>query len=172
MKKKIIVFVAAVFVFIMAATQKWGDSGHALALITVKGGKCRHPVYLSNTHGLYSVIITARVLSHYQGNVKIILERASDISHNIYFSEPVIDLGFKKLPEFKNNTLYGLKAGHKIALWLVMRPKNDICKQSVYPKGKYTLAFYDTKTNNSVLKVPIFLRSKIEEKNEHRQHNH
>jgi hypothetical protein len=95
------------------------------------------------------VIVTAGVIPPYQGDVRVVIEGEKEKSYDLYFEKPVIDFGIKPWPKFKDNVLYGIKPGVRIALWIVMQ---DIEKKK---KSDYHLCFYDTKTNQSVLKVPI-----------------
>jgi hypothetical protein len=173
MIKKCIFFSIAILVFSAGATHRWGDSGHALALITANGGKARHPVHLSDTYGIYSIIVTAKVLPPYHGNAKVVLEGAPALPHEIHFSQPVIDLGFKEAPEFRDNTLYGLKPGHRIALWVVIKPENSAkYRASQKFNGMLTLALNDTETGKSILRVPMQFGEEEEKIDVQRQCNH
>jgi len=131
------------------------------------------------------------------------------MDYKIFFSRPVVDLGFRRNPEFKDNILYDLEPKDNIALWVTMNPPvvdpicgmayaegftkrsyggrdyffcSDACaetfakdpkkhKDDNHVKGRYNLAFYDTKTNRSVLNLPIIFKGKGEVKDAgHHEH--
>lgn len=147
--KSIIVFLAAVGVFLLAASHRFGDSGHAICMVSKKGGSIRHALHAKKDYGRLTAIVTARVLPPYRGDVKVVLEGEKTVPHDMYLAEPVIDFGIKPWVSFNDNILSGLTPGSNFALWVVMR---GIDKQE---NSDYHLAFYDTKTGNSVLKLPI-----------------
>ena len=160
--KNIIVFVLSFFFFLLISGHRFGDSGHALALISQNGGRSLHPVHLQKKYQHFSVIVTARVLPPYQGDTRVVLEGIPDNDYDLYFSEPIIDLGITKRPAFKDNTFYGLEPGSRIAMRVRIKKeeeKKETSKTEEEQK-KCHLAFYDTKTGRSVLKVPILFENK------------
>ncbi len=171
----------------------------------------KHPSTMDSGKRRYMLISTATVIPPYRGDVRVALEGQPEMDCRIYASAPVIPLGLRRLPEFRDNVLYGLRPKDRIALWVEMKPPVDpVCgmpfedgflklahkdksyyfcsedclkvfsanleKDSVAPgfipgnsgggqapalrNSKYTLAFYDTKTNKSVLNVPIAFKRK------------
>jgi YHS domain-containing protein len=120
--KKILFFCLAVAVSLVAAHYRFGDSGHSIGVISAKGGKANHPTSFKSGSDLYTLISTATVIPPFRGNARVVLEGSPPIDHDILLTAPVIDLGIHDLPEFRDNTLYGLEPGDRIALWVVMRP--------------------------------------------------
>lgn len=120
--KKILFFILAVALSLIAANHRFGDSGHSIGTISVKGGKANHPTSFKSGSDRYTLISTATVIPPFRGNARVVLEGSPAIEHEIHFTAPVVDLGIHDLPEFRGNTLYGLEPGDRIALWVVMRP--------------------------------------------------
>ena len=202
--KNMIFFLLAFGISLLAATYRWGDSAHSIGLIDVNGGKVRHPSFLKSGKKRYALIATATVIPPYRGDARIVLEGKPEMGHHIYVSGPVIDLGLRRLPQFRNRVLYGLKPKDRIAIWVVMEPpvidpvcrmkyeegfidhpyhdkdyyfcskwclssfrkEPEIFKDRDSVSGKYTLAFYDTKTGKSILRVPAILKGKGDTKDE------
>ncbi len=198
--KSLITFFLAVLVSLAAATHRWGDSSHAIGLMSANGGKTRHPSFLKNGWDRYTQITTATVLPPYHGDVSVALEGYPSLDYEIRLSAPVVDLGMHRLPVFKDNILYDLQPRDRLALWVHMRafPRDPVCGMAVRggdlslnhkgqtvcfcakgclerfkadperyksikgPQGRYDLAFYDTRTGQSVLKVPLIFKSKEE----------
>lgn len=201
--KNLMTFTLAVVLSLMAAHHRWGDSSHAIGLINADGGRARHPSFFSSGKDRYAQITTATVLPPYEGDVRVALEGVPELDYDIYFSEPVIDLGLRNLPEFKDHTIYGLKPTDRPALWVLMRPPpiDPVCEMKCeagfmtssyqgkeycfcaeacrteflrnpkayvtreYPKGTYSLAFYDKLSGRSVLKIPFVFKGKEKGKN-------
>jgi YHS domain-containing protein len=141
--KTIIFFIVAFAISFLAATYKWGDSAHSIGLITQAGGKARHPAYLESGEDGYMLIATATVIGSYRGNARVILEGEPSMDHQIYFSAPVVDLGLRRSPEFKNNILYHLEPKDRVALWVSMKPPriDPVCGMA-YAEG-FTKHFYE-----------------------------
>lgn len=141
------VFLISIIVFLLVAGHRFGDSGHAITMISQKGGKFRHPVHIKEKYGRATVIVTGKVLPPYHGDAKVALEGIEGASHAIYFSGPVIDLGLTELPSFEDNIISGLKPGKRVAFWVLIEniEKENICH----------LSFYDTKTDQPILRLPI-----------------
>ena len=196
--RSIITLVLAVLLSLVAAVHRWGDSSHAIGLMSLNGGKARHPSFLESGWDRYAQITTARVLPPYRGDVRVVLEGDPPLDYDIRFSKPVVDLGLRRLPDFRDDILYGIQPGDRLALWVLMRcfPTDPVCGMSVRegdlsytyqgnthlfcgkgclasfraeperynrkdtPRGKYNLAFYDTRTGKSVLKVPLIFKGK------------
>jgi len=206
--KYIIFFILAVGISLLGATHRWGDSAHSIGLINAGGGKIRHPSFLKSGRNRYVLISTATVIPPYRGDARVVLEGRSEIDHEIYVSCPVVDLGLRRLPEFRDKVLYGLQPRDRLAVWVVMKPPviDPICgmvyeegyirhqykdkdyyfcmqgclnsfknepekyKDRDSVRGTYTLAFYDTKTDKSILKVPVIFNGKEGTHNEHGHH--
>ncbi len=123
MKIKLIVFFVLAFaVSVLAANYRFGDSAHAIGLIKKFGGEARHAVSLESGRDRYMLIATATVIPPYRGDTRIVLEGEPAIAHRIYLSEPVVDLGLRRLPVFRDNVLYHLEPRDSIALWVDMKP--------------------------------------------------
>jgi len=196
--KTVIFFILAFAISLLAATHKWGDSAHSIGLIKASGGEARHPAYLNSGEDGYMLIATATVIGSYRGDARVVLEGEPAMDHKIYFSGPVVNLGLRRNPEFRNNILYHLEPKDSIALWVAMKPPridpvcgmayaegfnklthdgreyvfcSDACSAAFKKnpgkyaggsgvRGRYNLAFYDTKTGRLVLNVPIIFKGK------------
>jgi len=207
--KNLVFFGLAVVMSMAAAHHRWGDSSHAIGLISANGGKARHPSFFTGGKTRYSQIATATIRPPYRGDVRVLLEGDPKMNYDIRFAEPVIDLGLRRRPEFRDGTLYDLQPRDRIALWVMMRPARvdpvcgmpcepqfirrsfegreycfctESCRSSFeqapetytktdHPNGKYTLAFYDTKSGRSVLKIPLIFQGKEDRENRN-SHNH
>lgn len=122
MKKSIITFVAAVAISTVAATSHWGDAAHSIGLITKGGGKVRHPARFTAGTGRRMLIATATVIPPYRGDARITVEGDPPMEYQVSFSKPIIDLGIRSWPEFRDNTLYGLEPMDRLAIWVEMHP--------------------------------------------------
>lgn len=170
-------FVLAVAVSLVGAGYRFYDSAHSIGLIHAKGGKVRHPAILDGGRSFYTMIATATVLPPYQGDARVVLEGNPPMTCSIYNSGPLIDLGVHRQPEFRDNTFYGLHPQDRLALWVAMRPAppnpGEIAGQGLQANsdaisnGKASrqgldenlaLAFYDTKSNLPILRIPIIFR--------------
>lgn len=198
--KSLITFVLTVLVSLAAAAYRWGDSSHAIGLMSLTGGKTRHASHLESGWDRYAQITTATVLPPYHGDVRVALEGYPARDYKIRFSAPVVDLGLRRLPIFQDNILYGVQPKDRLAFWVLMRsfPIDPVCGmavrkgdlsltykgQTVYfcadgcltrfkaapehyqnikgPQGRYDLAFYDTRTGQPVLKVPLIFKGNEE----------
>ena len=146
--KQVLVFLLAVALPAAAAGFRWGDSGHAIGLIKARGGSARHPLVVTPGKALYALIVTATVIPPYSGDVEITLTGEPRLDYEIFFTEPVIDLGLRHKPEYQAPLLKGLRPGDRVAIWAVIRPSTPAL-------GKYSLLFSDARSGNAVLDVPV-----------------
>lgn len=196
--KTVVTFAVAVAISLVAAGYRFGDSSHAIGMVSANGGKARHPTVLQSGWDRYTQVATATVLPPYHGDVRVALEGPPVLDWEIRYSGPVIDLGLRRHPEFRDNILYGVEAGDRLAFWVLIRPLaiDPVCRMTVDenspsttyngktwrfccrgclamfeaapeefqdsagPEGKYNLAFYDTKTGQSVLQLPLIIKGK------------
>jgi YHS domain-containing protein len=122
MKKSIVTFLAAVLISTVAATHRWGDSAHSIGLVTEGGGKVRHPVRFTAGTGRRMLIATATVIPPYRGDARLTVEGDPPMDYEIAFSRPIVDLGIRSWPEFRDDTLYGLEPKDRLAMWVKMYP--------------------------------------------------
>lgn len=207
--KKVIFFVVAVALSFLAAGYRWGDSAHSIGVIKAGGGEAKHPSSLDSGEDGYTLISTAKVLPPYSGDVRVVLEGEPRMDYKLYMSGPAVDLGIRRLPKLKGDTVYGLRPGDRPALWVVMKPpvvdpvcgmgcnespleysyqgrKYTFCsagcmdaftadparfKDNTGVRGKYTLSFYDTKTNQAVLVAPVIFKGKGEARDDGGHHH-
>ena len=146
--KNTVVFIAIAAISLFAGAHRFRDSGHAIGLIKARGAEARHPVILKSGKDRYTVIVTATVMPPYSGDARMVLEGDPAMDYRIYSSKPVIDFSLRRRPVFRDDILYDLRPMDRLALWMVMKP-------STPARGKYTLAFCDTRTDNSILRVPV-----------------
>jgi hypothetical protein len=162
--KKTIVFVLSAGLCLVAASYRWGDSGHAIGLISRQGGKARHPSILKSGKDRYTQIVTATVLPGYRGNARVVLEGSPPMRCEMHLAVPVVDLNLRRKPRFENSTLVDLQPGDRIALWLVMHPAEKAFRPGSGPAPgasgeKAILAFYDTASDQSLLRIPIIFKA-------------
>ncbi len=160
-------FILAVLIGLLFAFHRWGDSGHAIGVISADGGKARHPVIMTSGKNHYSQITTLSVRPPFCGDVRIVMEGSPSLDYEIHLARPFIDWGFTRLPELKGKTLCSLKAGDRLALWTLIKPmkkdsagRTDNFKPDVSVQGRYSLSFYDTATGYPVLKVPLIFEDR------------
>lgn len=123
--KKAGFFALAVLISGLLAVHRWGDSSHAIGLMSLNGGRTRHPAVMDGGKRHYAQITTATVLPPFEGAARIALEGSPRLDYEIYLAEPVIQLGFRRYPELRGNTLYNIKAGDRLALWTLIRPTGN-----------------------------------------------
>jgi hypothetical protein len=120
--KNIMFFLLALGISLAGAAYRWEDSAHSIGFIETSGGRVRHPAFFKSGKNRYALIATATVIPPYRGDAKVVLEGEPEMEHEIHFTGPVVDLGIRRLPEFRDNVLYGLRPKDRIAIWLVMKP--------------------------------------------------
>lgn len=120
--KRLAVFSFAVVLSVAAAWYRPGDSAHAMGMVSVKGGKARHPVHLPSGKDRYTLVVTGTILPPYRGDTRVAVEGGPALSYDVYGSDPVIDLGLRRRPRFEDHTLIGLQPRDRFTLWVVMRP--------------------------------------------------
>ena len=130
--KKIAVFVFAVSLSLSAAVFRWDDSAHSIGLIKASGGEAKHPVFLGGEWDRCNLISTATVIPPYRGDAKVVLEGKPELDYESFCSGPVVDLGIRRLPKFRDDTLYGLEPMDRISLWVLMHPPgfDHVCGMS------------------------------------------
>ncbi|MEE4353911.1 MAG: hypothetical protein V2J25_13705 [Desulfatiglans sp.] len=153
--KHIIFFILAVGISLLGSAYRWGDSAHSIGLIHTNGGRVKHPSFLKSGKSRYAFISTATVMPPYSGDARLVLEGEPEMDYELSLSRPIVDLGFRRLPKFDDNVLYDLTPRDRLAIWIVIKPKD---KDAAC--GKQTLAFYDTKTSRPLLRVPMIFRGK------------
>ena len=155
--KRALVFLFAAALSVTAAWYRPGDSAHAMGLISVEGGRARHPVQLPSGKDRYTLVVTGAVLPPYQGDARVVVEGEPALSYSVYGSDPIVDLGLRRRPYFDGLTLTGLQPRDRFTLWVVMRrPEVD----PPAPSGRYDVTFYDMATDRPVLQIPVFCGGK------------
>ena len=173
--KTIIIFALAVGVSCGAASYRFGDSAHAIGMLSAKGGKTRHGFTLKSGKEDYTLVMTGVVLPPYKGDVRVALEGSPAMKYSIYDSKPIIDLGIHRHPTFEGTTLTGVESGDKLALWVVMTPESDSDLEALFDEVVETassdtvlrsdteqsadqplkLSFYATDSGKSLLQIPV-----------------
>ena len=120
--KRILVFLAAVSFFTAAAGYRHGDSAHAMGMVSADGGRARHPVHLPPGGQRYTLVVTGTVLPPYRGDARVVVEGEAPLSWEVHGSDPIVDLGLRHRPYFREQTLTGLQPRDRFTLWVVMRP--------------------------------------------------
>ena len=170
--KRILLFVCAVALLMAAAWYRPGDSGHAIGELALGGGRARHPVQLPAGGDRYTLVVTGTVRPPFHGDARVVVEGEPALPYTVHGSEPVIDLGLRRHPGFRDQTLTGLRPRDRFTLWVVMhRPAADAvpaCHAAApLPAGKYHITFYDTATNQPVLRIPVLFGDGEQEAHHH-----
>jgi hypothetical protein len=160
--KTILVFFAAVAASSALAMLRFGDSGHAMGMLSLKGGKVRHAVHLTPGKRQYVVALTGTVQPPYRGNARLTVEGQPEMDCEISSPGPVIDLGLRRRPLLHDNVLEDLQPKDRFSLWVVMRPRNTDWAHNTDQEGQQdsyalrnTLTLRDTETGRPLLEVPI-----------------
>jgi len=155
MKKKsviiIITGVATIAICTIAAMYTPPGFGHSVTMVTRDGGISRHPVLLGLNMEKYVILVTGTVIPPYRGGFRIVLEGDPKIEHKIYSSyPPKLHLGMNHFHDFGNDTITNISPLDKFTLAVSIEPRQRIKKES-----NYELKFYDLKSDNLVLSVPV-----------------
>ena len=168
--KTFMVFITAVAISGVAANYRFGDSAHAIGMLSVKGGKARHPFMVKSGMDRYYLIMTGVVLPPLKGDVRVALEGEPAMNYAIYNSEPVVDLGIHRRPEFEVDLMTGVQSRDTMALWIEMEPQSydflfgdapeisSFGKSSTLgPNGNQPLSlnFYANDTGAQLLGIPV-----------------
>jgi len=138
--KRIPVILFAVALSVAAAWYRPGDSAHAMGMVSLKGGRARHPVHLPTGKDRYTLVVTGTILPPYRGDARVAVEGGPGLSYDVYGSDAVVDLGLRRRPRFDDGTLIGLQPKDRFTLWVVMRPSrlDPVCGR---PQQDGSIAF-------------------------------
>jgi len=167
-RKSLFALILSIALSLLAAGYRFGDSSHAMGLLSQWGGKTLHPFALDSGQERYTLIATATVLPPYRGDARIVLEGLPEMEHAIYDSDPAIDLGLHHHPRLEGDLLRDLRPRDRLALWVVMKPSTA----SPLPAGHRhqdgpdgppldgsaqapALSFYDSRDNRKLMSFPI-----------------
>ncbi len=162
--KRIFLFLSAAAFFAAAAWFRPGDSGHAMGVVSVEGGKARHPVHLPGGRDRYTLVVTGTILPPYRGDARVVVEGEPALRYDVYGSDPIVDLGLRRRPYFHERTLTGLRPRDRFTVWVVMRPG---VPDGLAPTGRYHVALYDVATDRPVLRIPVVFSGKESGKEGH-----
>lgn len=118
----VVTFAIAVVLSLVAATSRPGDSAHAMGIISTNGGAARHPVHLPAGGDRCMLVVTATVLPPYHGDVEVAVEGDSAPDFTVRASAPVIDLGVRRIPRFRDGAFRGLEPRDRLAMWVSIKP--------------------------------------------------
>lgn len=149
--KTALVFVLAATLSGFAAWYRPGDSAHAMGLVSVAGGKARHPVHLPGGRERYTLVVTGTVLPPYSGDARVSVEGKPDLEVEVFGSDPIVDLGVRHRPYFEKDTLTGLEPRDRFTIWVVLRPSETI------DNGSYRITLTDTESGRPVLAIPVLV---------------
>jgi|WetSurMetagenome_2_1015567.scaffolds.fasta_scaffold465389_1 YHS domain-containing protein len=105
-----------------APAYRWGDSAHSIGVVNKNSGAEKYPAVLDSGKNGHTLIATATVIPPYSGNVRVFLEGDPKIAYTLSLSNPVIDLGVRKLPDLRKNMICDLQPWDRFALWVDMKP--------------------------------------------------
>lgn len=130
----IVTVVVSVALSLVAATHRFGDSAHAMGMISSQGGRALHPVHLPDGGARCMLVVTATVIPPYRGDVEVVVEGDPALDATVRASSPVIDLGLRRTPRFEEQAFRGLEPGDRLAMWIAIRPPplDPVCG---HPRG-------------------------------------
>jgi YHS domain-containing protein len=114
--------VVSVALSLVAATQRFGDSAHAMGMISSQGGRARHPVELPEGGTRCMLVVTATVIPPFRGDVSVVVEGDPAPEFTVRASAPVIDLGLGRTPRFDEGAFRDLQPGDRLAMWIAVKP--------------------------------------------------
>lgn len=162
----ILIFVLALGISLLAAWYRFGDSAHAMGILTARGGSVPHPVSLEPDLNSYAVVVTAAVMPPWRGGAKVSLEGNSLWDWQVHASEPVVDLGVHRQPRWQDGAFHDLQPRDRLVVWLQLRrPQQQDPKRGNSP---LKLKFSDLQSGKPLLEVPILFTSG--EEGQHAQH--
>jgi hypothetical protein len=156
--KKTVFFLTATALALLGATTRFEDAAHSMGLLSLRGGKVRHPPVFAAGGDRYTLIATATVLPPFSGDVRVLLEGAPEMEYALYNSQPGFDLGLRPHPTFQDGVYYGVKPGDRIALWVVMKPGEGVADGQAHEHPGVSLAFYESAGRKELLRIPIDFR--------------
>lgn len=159
----IVTFVAVAILSVVAAAYRFDDSAHAIGMMSKSGGRALHPIEVAAGLDRYTFIVTATVIPPYRGDVSVTVDGPGRPQVDVAFTEPIIDLGFRRRPRFQDGTIFDLEPRDRIALWVVLRSAED----SGGLHGRHDIVFRDVATGQPVLTVPVVLGSGGGEHHDH-----
>jgi hypothetical protein len=154
--KNVLAWLAAVILSSVAATSRFGDSGHVAGALGVDGGKVRHPLRLDPGKSQYVLIVTGAVQPPYRGRARVVLEGEPKMDYEVLASTPVVNLGLYHRPTLVKGVLEDLRPGDRFALWITLRPPDPSATAArPNPKSRHVVAFYDDVTGKPLMRVPV-----------------
>ena len=148
--KRAFVFVAAAALFTVAAAFRFGDSAHAMGIVSISGGRTRHPAVLAPGRTRYVVITTATVVPPYGGDVAIEVEGGAGVRWSVHLTGPVVDLGRTRRPLLLDRTLLDVRPRDRLALWFVLEPDRPQVAGSTL-----RIVLRDEVSRRPVLTIPV-----------------
>jgi len=133
---KYAVLASSVAISLVAATHRWSDTAHAIALVTAKGGVVRHGFTFPPGPGRKTLIASVAFLPPYRGDVRVALEGSPPLDWELHLSEPGVDVGVRKLPRLEDRTLLGIEPTDSVTLWAIVdAPECDpVCGMKREPR--------------------------------------
>jgi len=163
--RTLIVFLLALAVSLVAAGYRFGDSAHAMGMLSDRGGKARHPVTLAPGLDRYAVVVTAAVLPPWRGDARVTLEGESALEWELHPAGPVIDLGLHRRPTWSDGVLHDLQPRDRLAFWLQLRRPDGACP--THAAMPLQLTFRDAASERMLLEVPIVFAAATEGSHDH-----
>jgi hypothetical protein len=150
MVRAIVAVAVAVAVSLVAAGFRFGDSAHAIGLLTSQGGRARHPFHLAGGYSRYTLVVTATVLPPYRGDARVRVDGCEPWRWSVYDSEPAMRLPFRRRPEMRDLVYRDLRPRDRLAFWVVL--KHD---SAVETGDGCSVVLADEETGATVLRIPI-----------------
>jgi hypothetical protein len=162
MMRTFLVFGVAAALAMAAAGFRFGDSSHAIGMVSEGGGRANHPFHLSPGFSRYTLVATARVLPPYHGDARINVEGCEPWGWSVYDSRPVVRLPLLHKPEMQDLVFRDLRPKDKLAFWVVLEEG----EAEELPGPECSLHMTDLTTGSTVLRIPVSFEHEQEE-NDH-----
>lgn len=151
--RTLLIFLLAFGLALGAAWYRFGDSAHAMGMLSARGGTTRHPVTLAPGQERYAVIVTALVLPPWRGDARVAVEGETALEWELHPAEPLVDLGLHRHPHWQDGVLHGLQPRDRLAMWLQLRRPAGACPS--HAANPLQLTFRDPNDQRLLLAVPI-----------------
>lgn len=147
----ILPFFIIISIATVAAMYNPPNFSHAIGIAKVSGGEAKHPVMFGLEEDKYTILVTGTVFAPFKGDMKIELKGRPEMDYEIYsYFPPKFQFGIHDWYGFENNTLTDISAWDGFMIIVTLKPKEKILNGQVY-----YLKFYDAKSNQKLLIIPI-----------------
>lgn len=154
MVRAIVALGVTVATSLVAAGFRFGDSSHAIGLLTTEGGRARHGFHLKAGYSRYTLVATATVLPPYKGNARVSIDGCEPWDWSVYNSNPIVRLELHHVAEMRGLVFRDLQPRDRLAFWVVLEPDSGP-EAAAVPGDKCAVRLTDIETGAQVLSIPV-----------------